>query len=58
MGLRPHMERWVRGADFAEEMAENAVGLEPGNMVGRKKVGEKPLEERLREPGPLSLKEI
>lgn len=52
------MERWVRGADFAEEMAENAVGLEPGNMVGRKKVGEKPLEERLREPGPLSLKEI
>lgn len=31
MGLSPYMERYLRGADFAEEMAENALGLEPGN---------------------------
>lgn len=47
-GLSPLVECHVRGSDFAEEMAENALGLEPGNRAGREKVSEKSLKERLR----------
>lgn len=44
MGLSPFVECLVRGADFSEEMIENALGLAPGNRAGREKVSQKSLK--------------
>lgn len=50
------MECCVRSADFGEEMAENALGLAPGNS--REKVSEKSLKRGSGGCGPLPLKEL
>lgn len=52
MGLSALVECCVRGAGLVEEMAENALGLAPGNRAGREKVSQKSLKrEGLRGPG-------
>lgn len=58
MGLSPFVECLVRGADFSEEMIENALGLAPGNRAGREKVSQKSLKKGSGGQGPLSLKEM